>query len=66
MNDLTRRRVKANKAILKVLQDVMKVYPDWRFQQLLMNIGLVDGVDRFYAEPDMTIFRVKENLGIDK
>ena len=58
MNEITRRRVKANKEIIKCLEDVMKVYPDWRFQQLLMNVGIVDGVDRFYEEPDMTLSRI--------
>ena len=66
MNEITRRRVKANKEIIKCLEDVMKVYPDWRFQQLLMNVGIVDGVDRFYEEPDMTLSRVKATLGLDK
>ena len=66
MNEITRRRVKANKEIIKCLEDVMKVYPDWRFQQLLMNVGVVDGVDRFYEEPDMTLSRMRTTLGLDK
>lgn len=66
MKEITKRRVKANKAIMKLLQDVMDVYPDWRFQQLLMNVGVVDGVDRFYEEPDTTLARLRENVGLDK
>ena len=66
MNEITRRRVKANKAIIKVIEDVMNIFPDWRFQQILMNIGIVDGVDRFYEEPDTTLARTKETLGLDK
>ena len=66
MDEITRRRVKANKEIIKCLEDVMKVYPDWRFQQLLMNVGIVDGVDRFYEEPEMTLGRIKATLGLDK
>lgn len=66
MDEITRRRMKANKEIIKCLEDVMKVYPDWRFQQLLMNVGVVDGVDRFYEEPEMTLSRIRTTLALDK
>ena len=59
-------RLEANRALLKLVSTVVEMYPDWRFQQLLMNVGVVDGVDRFYEEPEMTLSRIRATLGLDK
>ena len=61
-----RSRLECNRVIMEILNTVILKYPDWRFQQLLMNVGVVDGVDRFYEEPDMTLSRIRTTLGLDK
>ena len=36
-------RQEANKQILKVLEQEIEAFPDGRFQQILWNMGIVDG-----------------------
>lgn len=62
MNEIVKRRKKANNELLKILKEVVEAEPQLRFYQLLVAVGIVDGVDRFYEEPDMTLARVKERL----
>ena len=44
------KRQKCNREILKALQEAVEAFPDWRFQQILQNIGIADGTDKFYEE----------------
>jgi len=44
------RNPKRIKHILKKLEEVWKLYPDWRLGQLLFNIG--DGSDMFFIEEE--------------
>ena len=46
-------RLEYNIKILKRLQFLLYTFSDWRFTQLLSNLGLDE--DRFYEEPDKTL-----------
>lgn len=62
-------RQEANKEILKILEDYVNKYPDWRFGQILVNSKIL-GVsylssgtvcaDPFYEESEITLNRVKK------
>ncbi len=48
-------RQKANKEIIKLLDNIIDEVPDWRFGQILYNLGLVTNnegevIDPFYIE----------------
>ena len=46
-------RLEYNYKILYRLTYLISRFPDWRFTQLLSNLGL--DKDRFYEEPDKTL-----------
>jgi len=46
-------REKYNLLIINRLLCILAIFPDWRFTQLLSNLGL--DKDRFYEEPDKTL-----------
>lgn len=46
-------RLEYNIKILNRLQFLLYTFSDWRFTQLLSNLGL--DKDRFYEEPDKTL-----------
>ena len=47
-------RQEYNNKILKALQEIVNAFPDWRFQQILQNIDIVDGSDQFFEESKTT------------
>lgn len=49
-------RLEYNYEILHKLTYLVSKFPDWRFTQLLSNIGL--DKDLFYEEPDKTLERI--------
>jgi len=60
-------RLEANRKIVAALTAAVEKYPDWRFHQLLQNIGLEPHpmasdakIDRFYEESTETL----EKMGI--
>ena len=55
------KRQKCNREILKALQEAVEAFPDWRFQQILQNIGIADGTDKFYEESRETYFNLQDN-----
>ena len=57
-------RLEANRELLKLVSTVVEMYPDWRFQQVLWNMSIVDGTDKFYEEPVDTLKRVREHLNL--
>lgn len=61
-------RYDANLQIVLILNDLVAKYPDWRFQQILQNIGISskEGKDLFYEESITTLNRLRENCLIDK
>jgi hypothetical protein len=59
-------RQEANKEILKILEDYVNKYPDWRFGQILVNSNVVTVIhtsngsvcyDLFYEESKVTLER---------
>lgn len=46
-------REKYNLLIINRLLCILSIFPDWRFTQLLSNLGL--DKDRFYEEPNKTL-----------
>ena len=46
-------RLEANNEILKLLTLYVKTYPDWRFEQILSNLGLEK--NSFYRESEDTL-----------
>lgn len=57
-------RLEANRELLKLVSTVVEMYPDWRFQQVLWNMSIADGTDKFYEEPVDTLKRVREHLNL--
>lgn len=49
--DHDRRRQQSNLAILTALRKQVEQYRMLRFQQILQNLGICNGEDRFYEEP---------------
>lgn len=57
-------RQETNKEILKILEDYINKYPDWRFGQILVNSNVVTVIhtskgtvcdDPFYEESKVTL-----------
>lgn len=57
---LTFDRLEYNLECIKTLEKIAKKVPDWRFMQLLFNLGLCD--DLFYEEPSVTLEHLKTQL----
>lgn len=60
MEAVTTRRI-ANRVIILIIDDMSEVYPDWRFNQLLLNIGATKPEDLFYEESRATLERVLQD-----
>lgn len=57
-NKMTRQE--ANKKILEKISKVIEAEPDWRFHQILQNIGIeVRGADQWYDESEDTLSAIK-------
>lgn len=61
-------RLKNNKDILEVISYFVNNYPDWRFHQILQNIGVTtrEGGDMFYEESVDTFKRVNSIIDVEK
>lgn len=46
--------------VLNQLEKIWKLFPDWRFMQLINNIQRAYGNDMFYVEDDKLIELLKE------
>ena len=57
MEAVTSRKI-ANRVILLIIDNVIEMCPDWRFNQLLLNIGATKPEDLFYEESKATLERV--------
>ena len=58
-----KHRQEYNYKCLDKLKELIEKYPDWRFTQIIFNVGLAE--DRFYEEPNETL-KTLENLNIWK
>ena len=48
-----KHRQEYNYKCLDKLKELIEKYPDWRFTQIIFNVGLAE--DRFYEEPNETL-----------
>lgn len=56
-------RETANRVILLIIGTIIELYPDLRFNQLLLNIGATKPEDLFYEESKATLERIlQDNL----
>ena len=55
------KRQKYNKEILEALQEIVEAVPNWRFQQIIQNIGISDETDKFYEESNETYLKLLDN-----
>lgn len=61
-------RQEYNRKILEKLSEIVEKYPNWRFQQLLWNVGIITRdmnghiEDNFYEESSDTCYMVNEYI----
>lgn len=56
-------RQQANEQILESIRDAVKAFPDWRFHQILQNLGVEQpGADQWYEESEDTL----KNINISR
>ena len=49
-------RLEANRKILELLKEAVETWPDWRFHQILQNLGIEEtGVDKWFEESEKTL-----------
>ena len=66
------KRQECNQEILRILGEVIKMYPDFRFGQILWVLGIngLDDKDRlrdiFYEEPNVTLRNIYSALKHNK
>lgn len=54
-------RLDANRKILELLKEAVEACPDWRFHQILQNIGVEQpAIDQWYEESDETLCNMKK------
>lgn len=54
-------RQDANRKILELISMAVEAFPDWRFHQILQNIGVEQpAIDQWYEESDETLCNVKK------
>lgn len=56
-----RNRLSFNLNIIALLETLARKLPEFRFQQLLWAVGIIDGNDNFYEEPWDTMDKLMEN-----
>ena len=66
------KRQECNQEILRILGEVIKMYPDFRFGQILWVLG-INGLDEknrlrdiFYEEPNVTLRNIYSALKYNK
>ena len=55
-----------NRVILLIINNVIEFCPDWRFNQLLLNIGATKPEDLFYEESKTTLEHVLQDKLVHK
>lgn len=59
-NNLWNNRLRSNRLIVARLAKLVEQHPDWRFHQLLQNVGVSrPGEDQFYEESKKTLENMK-------
>lgn len=59
-------RKAANRVILLIIDNVIEMCPDLRFNQLLLNIGATKPEDLFYEESKATLERVLQDEVVNR
>ena len=59
-------RKAANRVILLIIDNVIELCPDLRFNQLLLNIGATKPEDLFYEESKATLERVLQYKEVNR
>ena len=59
-------RETTNRVILLIIGTIIELYPDWRFNQLLLNIGATKPEDLFYEESKATLERVLQDEVVNR
>lgn len=55
-------RQQANRQIVETIKDMIELYPDWRFHQILQNIGVEQpAIDQWYEESVDTLKNINAN-----
>ena len=58
-------RQEANKKILELVGKAIEEFPDWRFHQILQNMGIEQpAIDQWYEESDETLCNIKKESKI--
>lgn len=50
------KRHEFNRKILEKLSEIVDKYPDWRFNQILENVGITDGYEYESARPTLNFY----------
>lgn len=54
-------RQETNRKILELVSRAVEDFPDWRFHQILQNIGVEQpAIDQWYEESDETLCNIKK------
>lgn len=52
-------RLEANREIVKNIANTIESNPDWRFHQILQNLGIeIPGLDQWYEESETSLDRM--------
>lgn len=58
-------RQEANRKILELVGTAIEEFPDWRFHQILQNMGIEQpAIDQWYEESDETLGNIKKGSKI--
>ena len=58
-------RQEANRQILELVSKAVEAFHDWRFHQILQNIGVEQpGQDQWYEESEETLCNIKKGSKI--
>lgn len=58
-------RQEANRQILELVSRAVEAFPDWRFHQILQNLGVEQpAIDQWYEESEDTLCNVKKGSKI--
>lgn len=59
-------RLESNIKILNIVKQLVYEFPDMRFNQLLMNISIIQSRDQFYEESEETLNRLRNYIKTKK
>lgn len=60
---MMKKRQEANRQILDLVKEAIEGHPDWRFHQILQNMGIEEPHDdQWYEESEETLTNAKNTL----